>query len=60
MAYGAAVAQVRLERVTKTFGEGADQVTAVDQVSLDVHDHEFMILLEIGRASCRERVLASV
>ncbi len=55
MAYGAAVAQVRLERVTKTFGEGADQVTAVDQVSLDVHDHEFMILL--GPSGCGKSTL---
>ena len=55
MAYGAAVAQVRLERVTKTFGEGADEVTAVDQVSLDVHDHEFMILL--GPSGCGKSTL---
>ena len=55
MAYGAAVAQVRLERVTKTFGEGADEVTAVDHVSLDVQDHEFMILL--GPSGCGKSTL---
>ncbi len=55
MAYGAAVAQVRLEQVTKTFGEGADEVTAVDHVSLDVQDHEFMILL--GPSGCGKSTL---
>ena len=55
MAYGSAVAQVRLEQVTKTFGEGADVVTAVDHVSLDVQDHEFMILL--GPSGCGKSTL---
>ena len=36
MAYGALVAKVRLEHVSKTFGEDDEQVTAVDDVSLTV------------------------
>jgi len=55
MAYGAGVAQVRLEDVTKTFGEGDDTVTAVDHVSLDIKDHEFMILL--GPSGCGKSTL---
>ncbi|MDO8363478.1 MAG: ABC transporter ATP-binding protein [Actinomycetota bacterium] len=49
------MAQVRLESVTKRFGEGDDQVTAVDAVSLDIHDHEFMILL--GPSGCGKSTL---
>ncbi|MEI7547152.1 MAG: ABC transporter ATP-binding protein [Actinomycetota bacterium] len=44
------MARVRLEQVTKQFGEGDERVTAVDNVSLDVQDHEFMILL--GPSGC--------
>ncbi len=55
MAYGSLVAQVRLDQVTKTFGEGADEVIAVDHVSLDVQDHEFMILL--GPSGCGKSTL---
>ena len=55
MAYGAAVAQVRLDQVTKTFGEGDDRVTAVDRVTLDIEDHEFMILL--GPSGCGKSTL---
>ncbi len=58
MAYGAAVAQVRLEHVTKTFGDGDDTVIAVDGVSLDVQDHEFMILL--GPSGCGKSTLLRV
>jgi multiple sugar transport system ATP-binding protein len=50
MAYCADVAQVRLEHVTKSFGEGTDAVKAVDDVSIDVEDHDFMILL--GPSGC--------
>ncbi|MEP7203580.1 MAG: ABC transporter ATP-binding protein [Ilumatobacteraceae bacterium] len=44
------MAQVRLEHVTKSFGEGTDAVKAVDDVSIDVEDHDFMILL--GPSGC--------
>ena len=49
------VAQVRLEHVTKTFGEGDDVVTAVDDVTLAIEDHEFMILL--GPSGCGKSTL---
>jgi multiple sugar transport system ATP-binding protein len=51
----AAVARVRLEHVTKRFGEGADEVAAVDDVTLDVADGEFMILL--GPSGCGKSTL---
>ncbi|MGB8860441.1 MAG: ATP-binding cassette domain-containing protein [Ilumatobacteraceae bacterium] len=49
------MAQVRLEHVTKTFGEGAEAVNAVDDVSLFIEDHEFMILL--GPSGCGKSTL---
>jgi multiple sugar transport system ATP-binding protein len=45
------VAQVRLESITKTFGD----VTAVDDISLDIEDHAFMILL--GPSGCGKSTL---
>ena len=50
MSYGAAVATVRLDHITKVFGEGAEQATAVDDVSLAIDHHDFMILL--GPSGC--------
>ncbi|MCU1503574.1 MAG: carbohydrate transporter ATP-binding protein family [Ilumatobacteraceae bacterium] len=55
VAYGRGVAQVRLERITKTFGSAGAAVRAVDGVSLDVADHEFMILL--GPSGCGKSTL---
>ena len=49
--YCAAVANVRLESITKVF----DGVTAVDDVDLDVADHDFMILL--GPSGCGKSTL---
>ena len=49
------MARVRLEHVTKRFGTGDDAVNAVDDVSLDVQDHEFMILL--GPSGCGKSTL---
>jgi ABC-type sugar transport system ATPase subunit len=49
------VAQVRLEHITKRFGDGADAVTAVDDVTLHVEHHEFMILL--GPSGCGKSTL---
>jgi ABC-type sugar transport system ATPase subunit len=45
------VATVRLDDVTKVF----DGVTAVDGVTLDVEDHDFMILL--GPSGCGKSTL---
>ncbi len=49
------MAQVRLDRITKTFGDGQGLVHAVDDVTLDVADHEFMILL--GPSGCGKSTL---
>ncbi len=49
------MAQVRLEHISKTFGAGADLVTAVDDVSLDIEHHDFMILL--GPSGCGKSTL---
>ena len=49
------VAQVRLEHITKSFGEGSAAIKAVDDVSLDVEDHDFMILL--GPSGCGKSTL---
>ena len=52
------MARVRLEQVTKRFGEGADEVAAVDNVTLDVADGEFMILL--GPSGCGKSTLLRI
>jgi ABC-type sugar transport system ATPase subunit len=49
------VAQVRLEHITKTFGEGKAAVNAVDDVTIDIQDHDFMILL--GPSGCGKSTL---
>lgn len=50
-AYGGDVATVRLESLTKMF----DGVTAVDDVTLDIADREFMVLL--GPSGCGKSTL---
>ncbi len=49
------MAQVRLEHITKQFGDGEEAVTAVHDVSLQVEHHEFMILL--GPSGCGKSTL---
>jgi multiple sugar transport system ATP-binding protein len=51
----AGVARVRLEHVTKRFGEGDEEVAAVDDVTIDIDDGEFMILL--GPSGCGKSTL---
>ena len=58
MAYGDGVATVRLDRITKVFGEGAEAVTAIDDVTLEIADHEFMVLL--GPSGCGKSTLLRV
>jgi multiple sugar transport system ATP-binding protein len=54
VAYCSTVADVRLESITKTFGD----VIAVDDVTLTVGDHDFMILL--GPSGCGKSTLLRV
>ena len=53
--YCSTVAQVRLEHITKEFGEGQQVVKAVDDVSIDINDRDFMILL--GPSGCGKSTL---
>ena len=55
MTYCSSVAQVRLEHITKSFGDGAEAVKAVDDVTLDIEDRDFMILL--GPSGCGKSTL---
>ena len=55
MTYCSAVAQVRLEHITKSFGSGEEAVNAVDDVTIDIEDHDFMILL--GPSGCGKSTL---
>ena len=56
--YSLNVATVRLDSITKVFGEGSEQVTAVDHVSIDIAHREFMILL--GPSGCGKSSLLRV
>src|SRR3954469_20287953 len=58
MAYCSGVAQVRLEHVTKSFGEGDEATKAVDDVSIVVEDRDFMILL--GPSGCGKSTLLRI
>ena len=58
VAYGFDVAQVRLEHISKVFGEGEAAVTAVDDVSIHIGDHDFMILL--GPSGCGKSTLLRI
>ena len=49
------MAKVRLDHITKTFGEGIELVTAVDDVTLEIDHHDFMILL--GPSGCGKSTL---
>ena len=49
------MARVRLEHVTKRFGEGVEEIAAVDDVTIDIDDGEFMILL--GPSGCGKSTL---
>ncbi|MGZ4741207.1 MAG: ATP-binding cassette domain-containing protein, partial [Ilumatobacteraceae bacterium] len=49
------MAEVRLEHITKIFGDGTEAVTAVDDVTIEIADHDFMILL--GPSGCGKSTL---
>jgi len=52
------VARVQLDGITKTFGSGATAVNAVDNVSLDIDHHAFMVLL--GPSGCGKSTLLRI
>ncbi|MFC6862040.1 ABC transporter ATP-binding protein [Halomicroarcula sp. GCM10025817] len=39
------MARITIDDVTKRFGEGDESIVAVDDVSLDIHDGEFMVFV---------------
>ena len=45
-----------VSHLTKIYGEGEAATRALDDVSFSVEEGEFVAIVEIGRASCRERV----
>ena len=47
---------IKLTGVTKTYIMGEVTVEALKETSLLIYEGELMVILEIGRASCRERV----
>ncbi len=52
---GADNVMVHAERVTKTFGQGASKITALDAVSVDIRKNEFFTLL--GPSGCGKTTL---
>jgi NitT/TauT family transport system ATP-binding protein len=54
----AAPTAVSLRGVTKTFGHGGDAVTALDRVSLDIAEREFVCL--VGASGCGKSTLLSI
>lgn len=44
------MANAQLAHVTKRFGDGGDTVVAVDDISLDIEDGEFLVL--VGPSGC--------
>ena len=52
---GAGTAAVQVEHVTKRFGRGADEVTALDDVSVTIRQNEFFTLL--GPSGCGKTTL---
>jgi len=42
--------KLRLENITKVFGEGSEEILAVDELNIDIADGEFLIL--VGPSGC--------
>ena len=47
---------IKIEGLSKFFRTEEVETIALNKVSLEVKDGEFVAVMEIGRASCRERV----
>lgn len=50
--------KIRVRALTKTFGEAPQQVVALKEVSLDVHDNEFVTL--VGASGCGKSTLLRI
>lgn len=44
------MAELQLDHITKTFDDGGDKIVAVDDVSIDIEDGEFLVL--VGPSGC--------
>jgi multiple sugar transport system ATP-binding protein len=44
------MAELTLDHITKTFDDGGDEIVAVDDVSIDISDGEFLVL--VGPSGC--------
>jgi multiple sugar transport system ATP-binding protein len=44
------MAELQLDHITKTFDDGGDEIVAVDDVSIDIEDGEFLVL--VGPSGC--------
>ncbi|MFB6268620.1 MAG: ABC transporter ATP-binding protein [Halobacterium sp.] len=44
------MAELQLQNITKTFDDGGDEIVAVDDVSIDIEDGEFLVL--VGPSGC--------
>ena len=47
---------LEVKNICKTYGSGETAVKALKDVSFSVPKGEYVAVVEIGRASCRERV----
>ena len=47
---------LKTDNLKKFYGKEENQVKALNGVSLSIEQGEFIAIVEIGRASCRERV----
>ena len=47
---------ISMTGITKVYNVGGEEVRALDNANLTIHEGEYVSIIEIGRASCRERV----
>ena len=51
---------IEIKDLNRYFGESENRVHILKNVSLNIEKGDFVAIIEIGRASCRERVLRLV
>ena len=47
---------IEINNISKVFRTSEVETVALNHVNLEVKEGEFVAIMEIGRASCRERV----